>query len=249
MAHSVSVMTLQIGGLRRQLGDVLADRTGGVRRAARARTARPRDRRGAAVARRHPAGAGAGRLLDGAGALAVPGRRRRRATCVRPASTSSWRCTAPRASCPARWTCRPTGSSRRRSPTCCGTLPAAARGCWLDYARDARGHHASATTAAGPAPGRAGRPGASRRPRPGRHARARARCSAAPSRPAPVDGGLRGARAPPARRRRTRVTERSGSCSSTTRRWCGSACAWCSAASPTSRWWARRRTAGPPSTW
>ena len=50
VAHSVSVMTLQIGGLRRQLGDALADRAPGARGAARARAARPRDGRGAPLA-------------------------------------------------------------------------------------------------------------------------------------------------------------------------------------------------------
>ena len=94
VAHSVSVMTLQIGGLRRQLGRRARGPAGGARRHARARAAGPRDRRGAALAGRHPAGARPTESLDRAGALAVPGRRRWSATSGPPGSTSSWRCAA-----------------------------------------------------------------------------------------------------------------------------------------------------------
>ena len=115
VAHSVSVMTLQIGGLRRQLDDVLEERPAERDVHARPRAARP------------AVGGGArGRSSASCGSAATPtpprpppvpgaGRRSWWPTCGRPGCDVDADGHRRRpASCRARSTSRPTGSCRRR---------------------------------------------------------------------------------------------------------------------------------------
>ena len=113
VAHSVSVMTLQIGGLRRQLGPVLADRPQerevllGLERLGRETVEELRSLVGIL---REP-----GQTDATTAPVPVAGPRPPTwwPTYARRGWTSSSRSGARRSSCPARWTSPPTGSSRR----------------------------------------------------------------------------------------------------------------------------------------
>ena len=121
VAHSVSVMVLQAGGVRRLLGDDPA-REREREALARRRGDRPPGGGRAAPHARHPAQGDPGAEL--ARAVAAP----RRASSSTRSAPPGWKraLTSPasRSSSRPGWTCPPTGSCRRRSPTRCATRPA-----------------------------------------------------------------------------------------------------------------------------